>query len=202
MNRSPRIVLLTGAIGSGKSCLAAAFADLGVPCLDTDALARRIHQDPVHAATRALAQAFPQAMTADGRLARGSLRTVFACDPGANARLKQILGPAVLGQASNWAHAQDANYVIVESALASDLPPFADRILVADAPDAMRQARIALRNPDWTPAQTSAVMSLQPGRAAYLAGADDVIVNDGQVDALPALALRQHLYYLNIWSAA
>jgi dephospho-CoA kinase len=198
----PRTVLLTGAIGSGKSLLCAAFARLGVPCLDTDALARAIHQDRAHPATRALASAFPQAMTEDGRLARGSLRSVFAADPAANARLKQLLGPSVLAQAARWVQAQDSVYVIVESALAADLPDVADRVLVADAPDALRRRRIAQRNPDWPAAQVQAVMALQPPRAAYLAYADDMIVNDGEASHLHDLALQQHRCYQNLWSPA
>lgn len=203
MNASPlpHIVLVTGAIGSGKSRLCAAFAELGVPCLDTDGVARQIHQDSAHPATLALAQAFPQAMTADGRLARGSLRNVFAADRQANLRLKQILGPAVLAEVARWTAVQAAPYVIIESALVTDVPGLAERVLVADAPDALRLERIASRNPDWPQAHTEALLALQVPRAQYLASADDVIVNDGILAALARRALEQHRHYLTLWSS-
>jgi hypothetical protein len=43
---------------------------------------------------------------------------------------------------------------------------------------------------------------MQPPREAYLAGADDVIVNDGPVEAIPALAAQLHQTYLTLWSQA
>ena len=39
---SPLLIALTGGIASGKSAVAAAFAALGVPVLDTDQIARDV----------------------------------------------------------------------------------------------------------------------------------------------------------------
>jgi dephospho-CoA kinase len=197
----PQVLALTGSIGSGKSTFARAFAQLGVPCIDADVVARTIHQDPDHRATRAIALAFPQAMTPEGRLARGSLRTVFAADPGANEELKRLLRPAVLEQVERWTLAQAAPYVIWESALSIDHGIATARVLVIDASEESRLARIALRNPDWSRAQALAVVSMQPPRTAYLAGADDVIVNDGPADAIAALVAQLHQTYLTLWSS-
>lgn len=200
MSSHPHTVLLSGGIGSGKTRAAQAFAALGVPCLDTDSLARGMHQDPSHPATLALARAYPQAMSADGRLERGSLRSVFAMDPAANATLKRLFAPYMLDAVRAWSVNQQAPYVVVESALVQDLPAGFGRTLVIDAPDDIRRARIALRNPGWPAAQVDAVMSLQLPRAAYLARADDVIVNDGAPEALAALVGARHRHYLSLWS--
>jgi dephospho-CoA kinase len=198
----PQVLALTGSIGSGKSSFARAFAALGVPCLDTDTVARVIHQDRLHPATEALARAFPQAMTPDGRLARGSLRTVFAADPRANDELKRILRAPVLAEAQRWTAQQHALYVIWESALSLDQGIGSARVLVIDAAEETRLARIALRNPDWSREQVLAIISMQPPREAYLAGADDIIVNDGPQDAIAALAAQLHQQYLSLWSRA
>ncbi len=197
----PRVLALTGGIGSGKSTFARAFAQLGVPCIDADALARTIHQDPAHPATHAIALAFPQAMTPDGRLARGSLRTLFALDAGVNEELKSILRPWVLAEAQRWTQAQKAVYVIWESALTADQQIPAARVLVIDAANDVRLARIALRNPDWSREQAASIMAMQPPRAAYLALADDVIVNHGPATEVPALAAQLHAAYLARWSS-
>jgi len=202
LHPAPQVLALTGSIGSGKSSFARAFAALGVPCLDTDVVARAIHQDPLHPATLAIALAFPQAMTPDGRLARGSLRTIFAADPSANDELKRILRPAVLAEAQRWTGEQIAPYVIWESALSLDQDIGSARVLVIDAAEPTRLARIALRNPDWSREQALAIISMQPPRAAYLAGADDVALNDGPEGAIPALAAQLHLQYLSLWSHA
>lgn len=196
----PAVLGITGAIGSGKSTCARAFAALGVPVIDADEVARAIHQDPEHPATRALARAFPQAMTADGRLARGSLRTVFARDPDANAELKRILRAPVLAETACWTRASQAPYVVWESALMMDQEIGVDRMLVVDADDAVRIARVGLRNPDWSAAQLAAIISMQLPRAAYLAGADDVVNNEGDEAALRDAVRVLHQTYLQLWS--
>lgn len=199
-HRRPHILSLTGGIGSGKSTFAQAFARLGVPCIEIDAVARAIHQNPKHPATVALARAFPRAMTADGRLARASLRTVFAADSAANEELKRILGPWVLGQAQCWTRVQGGLYVVWESALDLGRDSGAARVLAVDASEPVRMARIALRNPDWSAEQVAAIVSMQPARAAYLAGADDVVVNEGALDAIAASAAQLNQHYLSLWS--
>lgn len=196
----PKVVVLTGGIGSGKSTFARAFAALGVPCIDADALARTVHQDPAHAATMQIARAFPQAMAADGSLARGTLRSIFALDPTANEELKRILRPAVLALADDWTRRQQAPYVVWESALAMDQALPAARVLVVDATDQMRAARIALRNPDWTSAQVASVIAMQLPRADYLARADDVVHNDGTLDDVRVLTEQLHHRYTDLWS--
>lgn len=196
----PHVLALTGAVGSGKSTVAGAFAALGVPCLDADLVARAIHQDPAHPAMAAIAAAFPQAMASDGRLARGSLRSVFARDAPANAQLKQLLRPWVLEAALRWTAEQDAPYVVWESALIGDQGIPAARVLVVDAPSQVRMARLALRNPDWTPTQVAAIFAMQPSREAYLEGAHDVIVNAGTPDALARMVQDLHRKYTSLWS--
>lgn len=199
-HRRPHILSLTGGIGSGKSTFAQAFAGLGVACLDIDTVAREIHQNSGHPATRALAGAFPTAMTQDGRLARGSLRTVFARERAANDELKRILGPWVLAEAQRWTRGQGGLYVVWESAVNLGPDSGAARTLVIDAPEPVRLARIALRNPDWSAEQIAAIVALQPPRADYLATADDVIVNQGPAQAIAGLAAQLHHQYLTLWS--
>ena len=80
----PAVVGLTGGIGAGKSSVRQAFEALGVPCLDTDIVARSIHQDPGHPATQEVALAFPEWMTDDGALQRGSLQGLFSRNAAAN----------------------------------------------------------------------------------------------------------------------
>lgn len=196
----PRVLVLTGGIGSGKSTFARAFEALGVPCIDADALARTVHQDPAHPATLQIARAFPQAMAADGRLARGTLRSIFALDAAANEELKRILRPAVLALAGEWTRRQQTPYVVWESALAMDQALPATRVLVVDAAYRNRAARIALRNPDWTRAQVAGVVAMQLARADYLARADDVVENDGTLDEVRVLTEQLHRKYTDLWS--
>jgi len=196
---SPRVLALTGGIGSGKSTFARAFADLGVPCIDADIVARQIHQDPSHPAMAEVALRFPSALTADGRLARGSLRTVFS-NNAANDELKRILRPWVLADIDRWTCAQRAPYVVCESALIAQQDISSARVLVVDAPVDVRIARIAQRNPDWSREQVDAILALQPSREAYLEHADDVVINEGSPEDVARLAAQLHLTYLKLWT--
>jgi dephospho-CoA kinase len=198
-DQAPRLLALTGGIGSGKSTFARAFADLGVPCIDADIVARQIHQDPSHPAMAEVARRFPSALTPDGRLARGSLRTVFA-DSTANDELKRILRPWVLADVDRWTIAQTAPYVVCESALIARQNIPSARVLVVDAPLDVRIARIANRNPDWSPEQVAAILALQPSRETYLALADDIVVNVGTPGDIARLAHELHLTCLKLWT--
>lgn len=195
----PKVVGLTGGMGSGKSTARSVWEELGVPCIDADLVAREIHQDSNHPAMAELALAFPFAITADGRLSRGTLRTLLATDPDANTLLKSILTPHVLAHLQRWTAQQDAPYVVWESALLIEEKIKVDRLVVIDASVQQQRARVQVRNPDWTQAHIDGVLSLQLGRAARLECADDTIHNDGDLVALRAQVLALHQAYVALW---
>src|SRR4051812_23524281 len=114
----PKVVCLTGPIAAGKSVARKAFEALGVACIDVDLVARDIHQNPAHPATRRIAELFAERMTEDGALQRGSLRALFARDAAANRILVDLLMPHVIQAVHDWTEAQRSSpYVIWESAL-------------------------------------------------------------------------------------
>lgn len=195
----PRVVALTGGVGCGKSQARNMFESLGVPCIDADIVARHIHQDPAHPATRQLAQAFADLMTPAGRLQRGSLHARFAVDEAANRRLKEILRPHVLATIHRWSALQDAPYVVWESALIPEPEIAVDRVVTVDAQDRHRMARIKRRNPDWSAQQIRALLAAQMPRDAYLAAAHDVLSNDGSICALQRQVEAMHQRYIALW---
>lgn len=197
---TPRVLALTGGIGSGKSSARALFQERGVPCLDADVVARHIHQDPHHPAMVKIANALPRGVSADGTLSRGSLRTLFATDHAANSELKRILKPYVIAEAERWTRAQSARYVVWESALITDEAVPCDRILVTDASDETRIARVQARNPDWSFEQIRNIMAIQLPRANYLTRADDVISNEGSFADLKTRVEQLHRMYMQTWS--
>jgi dephospho-CoA kinase len=197
--QTPKVVGLTGGLGSGKSTARGVWESLGVPCADADTVAREIHQDSNHPAMAELALAFPFAITPDGRLSRGTLRTLFATDPAANTMLKSILTPHVLAHLQRWTAQQDAPYVVWESALLIEEKITVDRMVVVDASAAQQRARVQARNPDWTLAHIDGVLSMQLSREARLGYADDTIHNEGDLAALRAQVLALHQAYLARW---
>lgn len=159
LHQLPRVLLLTGPAGGGKTSFARAFAQLGVPCLDLDRIAAEIAANEEHPAAR-------------------------------QPRAAQL--PWVMAEAQRWSRAQSAPYVIWESNLLPDGGMHAPRVLVIDASAAVRAARAGPSNP--------AMLSLQPARSAWLARADDVIVNEGPASGIAAIAAQLHQHYLTLWS--
>ncbi len=196
----PKVVGLTGGIGAGKSCARRAFALLGVPCSDTDTVARSIHQDPTHPAARAIALTFPNWTTPEGTLHRGSLREFFAHDPIANRALTGILKPHVLQALQQWTALQRVPYVVWESALLLQEDIAVDRLLIVDAAVPLRIARIRSRNLDWSEHHVTSILAMQAQHAHHGLVDADVLINEGSVEQLQEQVTSMHDRYLTLWS--
>ncbi|NCW22444.1 MAG: dephospho-CoA kinase, partial [Gammaproteobacteria bacterium] len=72
-----------------------------------------------------------------------------------------------------------------------------DRVLVVDCPEDLQIARVMARD-QVDEAGARAVLAAQASRAARLAIADDVIVNDGDLAALEARVASLHERYLGL----
>jgi dephospho-CoA kinase len=178
---TPKVVGLTGGMASGKSYVRSIFEDLNVPCIDCDHIARDIHQNPNHPALNELSQAFPLAITSDGRLDVSVMRDVLGSDVTANARLQAILTPYVIAYLTNWTHQQDAPYVLWESAILIESNAVVDRLVVVDVEPDIQMTRIRARNPNWSDAQIKTMLGLQMSRELRLQKATDVIYNNKTV---------------------
>lgn len=196
----PKVVGLTGGLGSGKSQVRRMLEDLHVPCIDADVVARAIHQDATHPATIEIARVFPHAINENSCLSRGSLRTVFTLDRTANERLQAILKPYVLAQMLIWTAQQSSAYVVWESALIIEASIPVDRVLVIDANRPLQVARVKERNPDWSETQIYRVLALQLGQEKRKIHADDVIGNVGTLKNLQRQVEMQHRQYLTLWT--
>ncbi len=180
--RPPRIGL-TGGIGSGKSTVAAMFAERGVQVVDTDAIARRL-TGPGGAAMPALRSAFGETvMAADGSLDRTRMRELAVRNPAVREQLQALLHPLITVQAE----AQAAAAAAAGRAVLFDVPLLVesgrwlgrvDKVLVLDCSEATQVARVAAR-PGWDEAMARRVIAQQATREQRLAVADAVILNDG-----------------------
>ena len=198
-SNTPCIVGITGGIGSGKSFARKMFEALNVPCIDADQVARNIHQDPAHPATQLIAKSFPTLLADNGALERGSLHRVFAINTKANSQLKSILKPFVIESMRRWTERQSAPYVVWESALLLEEKVAVDRVLVVDASEECRIARIQLRNPDWNMHQIQNILAMQISRQAFLEQMQDVIKNDASPAELQQQVEAMHWHYLKQW---
>lgn len=189
---------LTGGIGSGKSAAAARFAELGVPVIDTDVIARSLTR-PGCPALDAIRAAFGDAvMAADGSLDRAVLRRRVFGDAGARRQLEAILHPAILHETKARLAAVSAPYAVVVIPLLVETCAYRallDRIVVVDCPEALQIARTVARS-GLTREEADAILAAQATRGERLAAADDVIVNTGTLAALRDAVDALHRRYL------
>lgn len=191
----PRVVGLTGGVGSGKSLVRQMFEALGVPAMDADLVARQIHQNPTHPAVALIAERFPHLMSSEGCLQRGVLYRYFVTRPDENKALRAILKPYVMAEMCAWTHRQQSSYVVWESALLLEEAIPVDRILYVDVPELRRLELIRGRNAELSDAQINSLMRIQMPRDAYLQQAHDVIMNHSTLEHLHNRVNEIHRQY-------
>lgn len=183
---------LTGGIGSGKSTVAACFADLGVSVIDADAIAREL-VTPGMPALQEIAESFgPDIVAQDGTLKRAQLRSLIFRDAVQRGRLEAILHPLILREMEARAAKLTAPYCIlgIPLLLETQQGQRVDRILVVDTPHYLQYRRVMERDHSST-GEVAAILRAQIGFRERLARADDIVTNDrdlthlqGQVDEL------------------
>jgi dephospho-CoA kinase len=196
---------LTGGIGSGKSTIADLFATHGVPIVDTDVIAHRVTA-PNGSAMPAIEQTFGQGFLApDGSLDRAKMRALVFSDDTAKARLEAITHPLIRSETERERAAAPGPYVVIVVPLLVESGTWksrVDRVLVVDCSVETQIARVMRRN-GFPRAQVQAIIARQATRAARLAAADDVIVNDNTpLEALAQDVRQLHRRYLALAGAA
>jgi len=182
------VVALTGGIASGKSAVERRFEALGIRAYDADVAARAV-VEPGSEALAEVARVFgPEALDADGALDRAAMRQRVFADPAARSTLEGILHPRIRTWLREAVAADSGPYCILSiPLLVENLAHYdwVDRVLVVDAPEAVRIERLVRR--DGIDASLATTMiAAEASREARLAIADDVIVNDGDEAALDA----------------
>ena len=192
------VVGVTGGIGSGKTVVAQAFADLGVEVIDTDQLARELTA-PGEPAVQEIARRFGrEVLTTEGELDRAVLRRLVFSDSGARRRLEALLHPLIAQQVTRRVEQASGPYVVLVVPLLVETGAYADivdRVLVVDSPEDLQVARVARRN-GLPRNEIEAILRAQASRQQRLARADDVLTNDGDLDTLRDGVEHLHREYL------
>ena len=200
----PFCVGLTGGIASGKSSAATLFEELGAAVVDTDAIAHELTR-PGTLAMAAIRDAFgPTYVAADGSLERAKMRQLVFSDPAAKAKLEAILHPLIREQARAQIVATQRPYVIVVVPLLIETGAYRDliqRVLVVDCGEELQVAR-AMQRSQLKENEVRAILDAQLPRTERLRGADDVIDNNGGIEALRQQIQQLHAKYLALAQAA
>ncbi len=189
---------LTGGIASGKSTIARMFAELGVAVIDTDEIAREIVRPGEPALADIVAAFGREFLDESGALDRRRLREHVFANAAERRRLESILHPRI--EAATLAASSRAGgpyqVLVVPLLIESGFERHVDRILVVDCPEALQRRRLLQRDALGSAEDADRALAAQLTRQERLRRADDVIVNDGSLDAARARVRELHGQYL------
>lgn len=195
----PLRIGLTGGIASGKSTVASLFADLGIPVIDTDVIAREVVEKGAPALAE-IRDAFGDSVFSDdGSLDRQAMRKLVFADAGKRQQLEGILHPRIREAAVVQARAVTAPYMVIVVPLLVESPmqDFMDRVLVVDCSEDVQLSRLMMRDAE-NEEQARSMIAAQSGREERLAIADDVVLNDAGLDETRARVEALHKEYLEL----
>ena len=177
---STRLVL-SGGIGSGKSTVAKILSTLGATVFSADDFARRILA-PGTKATAEVIRRWPE-VAEDGVIDRSRLGRLVFADPVRLSQLETITHPATRCSLT------EAIAGVVDADIVVEMPIIRDwfegwTVVVVDAPDEIRVARVVARADRMTKSTVLDVMARQPSRSEWLLAADFVVDNSGDEGAL------------------
>lgn len=189
---------LTGGIASGKSAASGMFEDLGAAVVDTDEISRALTA-PAGAAIPAIRKQFgPEYIAADGGLDRARMRRLVFGDAAAKSRLEAVLHPLIRERSRAAIDAARAPYVVLVVPLLYETGACLElvrRVLVVDC-DEGEQVRRAVARSGLAQEEVRRIMAAQLPRNERVKRADDVLRNDGSMEALRAQVELLHEKYL------
>lgn len=176
-NEKPKIIGITGGIGSGKTTAAKYFEELGFPLYNSDLRAKAIQNENPTVIQQIKAVFGEEAYTDEG-LNRPFLAAITFNDKEKLKALNQIVHPAVFNDFKNWIDVQNADYVLKEAAILIESGSYkdCDLIIAVIADKEIRIARTMERD-QISRAQVEARMNNQLSDEERITYSDYVIDN-------------------------
>ncbi|OOS00989.1 dephospho-CoA kinase [Canicola haemoglobinophilus] len=173
------IVGLTGGIGSGKSMIADLFAELGVPIVDADVVARDIVAKGSPLLEEIVLHFGEKVRLENGELNRAELRKLVFQNEQEKLWLNNLLHPAIREKMLQQLHSVDYSYVlwVVPLLIENNLMELCDRVLVIDVEPEIQILRASQRDKN-SVELIKQIMQAQVSRELRLSVADDVIENN------------------------
>jgi dephospho-CoA kinase len=180
------VVGLTGGIASGKTTVSEMFADLGIPVIDADDLAREV-VEPGTPGLAAIVEEFgDEVLDAHGRLDRKKVGELVFRDEEARETLNAIMHPRIGAAGARYiqSHQDDpASYVVYEGALLVETGAHKgfSALVVVSADEPVQRLRLIARD-GYTVSEANARIESQLPLARKVAFADYVVTNNGNLD--------------------
>ena len=185
---------LTGGFASGKSTLAEALQQLGIPVIDADLVSRELMQ-PGESGYRASVDHFgPEILDEQGQIDRPALRRRVFEDPQERHWLEQMLHPLIRQRIEQTIadlkqqQADELVLVVVPLLFESGFDDLVDVSVAIDCPPELQLQRLRQRDGLDTRLALSMIKAQMPN-SERLARADLTIRNDGSIP-VPELAVE------------
>ncbi len=172
------------------------FAELGVPVIDTDVIAREV-VEVGNPAIEEIRKRFGDTVIGEsGNLDRTAMRKLIFLDGTARSDLEAILHPRIGAEVRRQSQLLEDAYQLVAVPLLVDsqLLQFVDRVLVVDCPEDKQLDRLLKRDLG-TVEEAKRILTAQSSREERLAIADDVIRNDSDLRHLREQVITLHETY-------
>lgn len=143
----PKIIGLTGGIGSGKTTVAKMFSDLGVPVYIADLEAKKItnEKETLHL----IQQQFGSEVVENGNLNRSALANLVFKNPEMLVQLNKIIHPLVAKDFENWVkNNENEKLLLKETAILFESGNYlkCDYVITVTAPIDVRIKRVQKRD--------------------------------------------------------
>jgi dephospho-CoA kinase len=185
-------VALTGNVGAGKTTVAELFKRWGATVIDADQLVREAQAPGQPVLAKIVSRFGKEFLQPDGTLDRAAIRVRVLGDADALADLNRIVHPEVHRRRQALlaaARARGDRIVVSDIPLLFESadPAEFDAIVLVDAPEAVRRARLLATRP-LPPEEADRLMAVQLPSTPKRARSDYVIENDGDLPALERAA--------------
>ncbi|KTC93519.1 dephospho-CoA kinase [Fluoribacter dumoffii] len=188
---------LTGGIGSGKTTVAELFSRLGIEVIHADKISRELTQKDKSAYKRILEHYGNRILLDDGELDRSKLREIIFSDPKERDWLEHLLHPLIREVIKQRVAASLSPYCMIEIPLliSKEAYPYINRILLLCAPEELQISRLMQRD-QCSKEQAQAILAAQPDIEKRLDSADDIVINNRDIEQLSQKVNDLHYTYL------
>lgn len=181
----PKLIGLTGGIGSGKSTVAKVFMALGVPVFNSDNVAKDIinNDDGV---VKLVSETFG-AIYENGLLNKEKLAAIVFNDKSALEKLNKIIHPKVAEYFEKWvSENNNAPLLIKEAAILIETGVYKqlDQLILVSAPEKLRIERVVKRDKT-TEQQVLDRIKSQLSEEEKQKVADYIIINNDELMVVP-----------------
>jgi len=190
------IVGLTGGVGTGKSSASRIFSELNVPVIDADVISRELTAAGTEYHQKIVDLIGPGILGSDGTIDRNLLGSTVFNDRDKRLALENLLHPVIIQTMLDRASEVSSPYLVFSIPLLveADLGSIVNRVLVIDAPEELQIERVIKRDRR-SRDEVMKIIASQADRQQRLLQADDILVNEGDLDMLRSKITVLHQKY-------